>query len=396
MNILQISPNDNRIGGASGVALKIKEGLDKQNISNSFFCGIKNSNGLNIYEIPKKKIDRIKSFLLADDMSFFKTDFILETEQFKNADIIQCHNLHGWYFNLETLKKMAEKKPVVWTFHDQWPVTPHCAYSEEKIEDGFYKCPSLNVYPTLLWHNEKKLINKKRKIYNESKFNIVTPSLWLKEKLNGTVLENKPITLIHNGIDTDIFSPKNKIESREKLGLPKNKKIVLFISNNGVKTDFKGGGHFLKISKEFLNDTSVLFLCLGGNKTESRDNINFIKKTADENTLALYFSAADILLYPSLADNFPLVILESMSCGLPIVTFGIGGIKEVVTHKVNGYIAKYNATEDLLVGVNYILGLNTKDLEKISVESRDKIIKHFGLNKMVNQYIELYKSLLKK
>ena len=396
MNILQISANDNRIGGASGVALKIKEGLDKQNIPNSFFCGIKNSNSSNVYEIPKKKTDRIKSFLFADDMSFFKTDFILETKQFKEADIIQCHNLHGWYFNLETLKKMAEKKPVVWTFHDIWPVTPHCSHSEEKIENGFYKCPSLDVYPTLLWHNEKKLISKKRKIYNESNFNIVTPSLWLKEKLKGTILENKPTTLIYNGIDTDIFSPKNKDESREKLGLPKDKKIVLFISNNGVKTDFKGGGHFLKISKELLNDKSALFLCLGGNENESIDNIDFVKKTADENTLALYFSAADILLYPSLADNFPLVILEAMSCGLPIVTFGTGGIKEVVTNKVNGYVAKYNVTEDLLVGVNYILNLNTKDLEKISTESRDKIINHFSLNKMVNEYIELYKSLLKK
>ena len=85
-----------------------------------------------------------------------------------------------------------------------------------------------------------------------------------------------------------------------------------------------------------------------------------------------------------------------MSCGLPIVTFGTGGIKEVVTNKVNGYVAKYNVTEDLLVGVNYILNLNTKDLEKISTESRDKIINHFSLNKMVNEYIELYKSLLKK
>ena len=220
--------------------------------------------------------------------------------------------------------------------------------------------------------------------------------MWLKEKLKGTILENKPTTLIYNGIDTDIFSPKNKDESREKLGLPKDKKIVLFISNNGVKTDFKGGGHFLKISKELLNDKSALFLCLGGNENESIDNIDFVKKTADENTLALYFSAADILLYPSLADNFPLVILEAMSCGLPIVTFGTGGIKEVVTNKVNGYVAKYNVTEDLLVGVNYILNLNTKDLEKISTESRDKIINHFSLNKMVNEYIELYKSLLKK
>ena len=85
MNILQISANDNRIGGASGIALKIKEELDNRNIENSFFCGLKSSNLPNVFKIPKSKSDRIKSFLFADDMSFFKTDFILETEQFKKG-----------------------------------------------------------------------------------------------------------------------------------------------------------------------------------------------------------------------------------------------------------------------------------------------------------------------
>lgn len=397
MNILQISANDNRIGGASGVALKIKEGLEKRNISNSIFCGVKSSNTSNVIKIPKKKIDRIKSLLFADDMSFFKTDFILETKEFKDADIVHCHNLHGWYFNLETLRKMSQLKPVIWTFHDLWPVTPHCAYTfNEKIEDGFYKCPSLKLYPPLLWHNEKKLTNIKRDIYNDSPFHIVVPSMWLKEKLNDTVLKNKPTHLIYNGIDTQAFIPKNKEECRIKLGLPLDKKIILFISNNGVKTDFKGGGFFLQVSKDFLTNDSTTFLCLGGNKNEKVGNINFIQKTTNEETLASYFSAADILLYPSLADNFPLIILEAMSCGLPIVTFGTGGIKEAVIDKINGYIAKYEDTEDLVVGIKYVLNLNKNDLQKMSRDSRERVINFFNMDKMITEYLELYESILIK
>lgn len=396
MNVLQISANDNRIGGASGVALKIKERLDEQHIQNSFFCGLKNSETSNVFQIPKRKMDRIKSILLSDDMSFFKTDFILETKEFRDADIIHCHNLHGWYFNLTTLKKMSEKKPIIWTFHDMWPVTSHCAHAlEGGIRNGFYECPNLNIYPPLLWHNEEKLIDIKRDVYKNSSFDIVTPSLWLKEKLRGTVVENKPIHLIYNGVDTNIYTPKDKIKSRTKLNLPLNKKIILFVSNNGIKTDFKGGQHFLKISEQFSGDESIIFLCLGGDKNRKIGNINYVKKTTDEEVLSSYFSASDILLYPSMADNFPLVILEAMSCGLPIVAFDTGGIKEAVIDKINGYIAKHNDTNDLILGINYVLGLNENHLAKISADSRERIIKHFNADKMISEYFELYESVLK-
>lgn len=397
MNILQISATDNKIGGASGVALKIKSGLEKRHIPNSLFCGLKNSNAANIFKIPKVKMDKVKSFLLANDMSFFKTDYILETKEFEEADIIHCHNLHGWYFNLETLEKMSKKKPVVWTFHDMWPVTPHCAHSfEENIENGFYKCPNLKIYPSLLWHNEKKLMDIKRKVYDNSTFHIVVPSLWLKDKLKGTVLENEPTSLIYNGIDPQAYTRKDKTKCRVKLGLPVDKKIILFISIDKIKTAFKGGEYFLKIAEEFSNDDSVAFVCLGGNTNEKVNNVTYVQKTADEDTLSSYFSAADILLYPSTADNFPLVILEAMSCGLPIVSFDTGGIKEAVIDKVNGYIAKYKDLNDLLSGVRYILNMNAENREKISSNSRDRVIKYFSLEKMISEYLTLYESLIKK
>ena len=316
--------------------------------------------------------------------------------EFKSADIVHCHNLHSNYFNLSTLEKISAVKPVVWTFHDMWPITAHCAHAFDGAlkDNGFFTCPSLDIYPPIAWHNEKYLENKKSKIYKNSNFHIVTPSKWLAGKVSQSVLKDKPLSVIYNGIDTSVFKPRDKQKCRQELGLPAEKRIVLVVAKGGQFNPWKGGEYAQEAIKALKSDYRAFFVDLGGDTNQTADNVKMVSFIGNEDLLVKYYSAADMLLYPSIADNCPLVVLEAMACGLPVVSFNTGGIPELIEHKMNGYIAKYKDADDLKNGVEYLLNLPVHETEKMGQYSVNKIQAGFTIQKMTNQYIELYKSLL--
>jgi glycosyltransferase involved in cell wall biosynthesis len=410
MNILEINTLDTK-GGAAKVAYSLKTEMNKLGHKVSMYVKIKTSSDPEVYVIGKSNIlsrwlkkitgkdiggyfDRKIHEILATDIDLYNSDSILESKEFKEADIIHCHNLHGDYFKLSTLQKIAKIKPLVWTFHDMWPITPHCAHAYScPIKDGFFECPSLNEYKGISWHNESYLRNKKRRIYENSNFSVVVPCLWLKDKVKQTVLRNKELSVIYNGIDTSVFIRSDKILSRQELDLPVDKKIVLFLSI-GKNTSFKGWKYVLDIASHYKDDPNTIFLCIGGAKNYESStalaNIKYVDFVNSEEILAKYYSASDVFLSASLAETFPLTILEAMSCGLPVVSFDVGGVKEAIEHRKNGYLAKYSDGEDLLQGVKYILSMNEKQSIKMSSDSKNKILDNFSKEKMIREYISLF------
>lgn len=135
----------------------------------------------------------------------------------------------------------------------------------------------------------------------------------------------------------------------------------------------------------------------GGNSRQlNTTNVIYIEYVNNQELLAQYYSTSDIFLFTSLFENFPLVILEAMSCGTPIVSFDVGGVKEALIHKQNGYIAKYKDVNDLLNGIKYIFGLEKSDLEKNSQNSIQRVKENFTLDIMTENYIKLYKQILSK
>lgn len=403
MNILQINTADTR-GGAGKIAYNLKNELVKRGHQSSLLVSRKYArNDENIFLIrPENNLHRriLKklTYYLANDLDFSPSKHILKMPEFENADIIHCHNLHTNYFNLWTLIKISEIKPIVWTFHDMWPITAHCAHSfgGSLKKNGFFTCPSLDIYPPMAWHNEKYLENKKSKIYKNSNFHIVTPSKWLAKKVSQSILKDKPSSIIYNGIDTNIFKPLksdlNKL--RSDFNLPLDRQIVLILAKRGQSNPWKGGNYAQGVINAFKDDSRVLFVDLGGDINKSNDQIKIVSYIDNPEILAKYYSAADILLYPSIADNCPLVVLEAMACGLPIVSFDTGGIPELVEHKMNGYIAEYKNSIDLKNGLNYLLNLSPQEIEKMRQYSVDKIRAGFTVEKMANQYVELYRQLL--
>lgn len=397
MNILAINTFD-RKGGAAEVSWSIKAELEQRGHIVSLFVGNKHSNDAHVNTIRRSKwISRISRYL-ATDIDFWMSDEILKTEEFKKADIVHCHNLHGNYFKLSTLEKISRLKPVVWTFHDMWPITPHCAHALDcSVKDGLFQCPSLNMDQRLMWHNERYLSWKKKVIYRNSNFDVVVPSLWLKGKVSQSILSEKPIHLIPNGIDTSIFFKRDKLSCRTKHGLPQDKKIVLFVADGGKDNEWKGWGYTESVISYFKDKSEFLFICIGGNTSTEKylDGILYIPYIKERGVLSEYFSAADVFLFTSIAESFGMVLLEAMGSGTPVVSFDVGGAKDMIIHKQTGYIVEHRNTDDLIRGVEYVLSLPPDDFNKMSDQSAQRAKDGFSLQIMVDRYLELYTSILK-
>lgn len=403
MNILQINGADQR-GGAHEVGWSLHENLRRFGHNTSMFVDKKCSNDPLVFNFATPFYKKLLSRIFASDLDFFNSDQIIKTEQFKKADVVHCHNLHGGYFKLATLRKISKLKPIVWTLHDEWAMTSNCAHSfDGKQRNGFYTCPISRRIPFLKFKNDWYLCWKKKKIYEKTNFNIVSPSLWLQKRINGSILKDKKNFLIYNGIDPTVFKRMDKISSRKDLSLPLDKKIILFLAAGGSANTWKGWGNienFLVDNNTFKNDNSLV-VCLGGlekkysEKNTSGSQIISVPYIEDKNILAKYYSAADLFLLPSLADNFPLTVLEAMSCGLPVVSFDVGGVKEAVSHRINGYIAKYGNLDDIKNGIKYVFGLDKENYDKMSLSCQQRVKKNFSLDAMTNKYIDLYKQVIK-
>ena len=398
MRILQINTNDMK-GGAAKVAWRLQEGVRERGHTAQMLVGKKYSRDDQVHLIRpysrlRERIYRKLSYWLANDLDLFPSGHILRQPYFTAADIIHCHNLHSNFFNLGILPKMAAQKPLVWTLHDMWPITAHCAHSyDEGISSGFWQCPALEGYPPIAWHNEKYLENKKRSIYAQTPMHIVVPSHWLKEKVEQSILRDKPIQVIYNGIDTRIFKPMEQSAARRRLDLPQDKIIILFLAKRGQSNPGKGGQHAYAAMDALAHEKNLFFIDLGGDEDARDENILRKSFVTNEETLAAYYAAADIFLYPWLAESFGLVVAEALACGLPVVSFAAGALPELVDHQKTGYIARYADMQDLISGIRWLLGRSEYERRKMRDNAVAKISSGFTIDHMTRQYIELYEKL---
>lgn len=413
LNILEIGTNDIK-GGAAQVSWLLKKEMEKQGHSVTMAVGdkksldpmVKNVFDSSVNNFVSKLIGRNFyqrltyhiSYWMADDTFIPLAKRVSKTPEFINADIINAHNLHSNFFNLKELTTISSSKPFVWTLHDMWALTGHNSYSfecEHWIKGGC-SCVLPDSIPAHRWNNSTYLWNKKKNIYDCSKIQLVVPSRWLYDLVKISILKNFPIHLIYNGIDSETYTPSDKSLSRLKLGLPEDKIIILFASKAGKKYTRKGWEYAQQLINHTAHNENVMFICLGGSEDESiSPRLKFLPFTNDQSIISLYYSASDILVFPSLAENCPLTILEAMACGLPVLAFNIGGIPELVQHRQTGYVAESKNTVDFIIGFNWLLNLSDENRKKMSGACRKIILEKFTSRQMADNYLRLYNSLLK-
>jgi len=389
MKILFINKNE-LSGGSAQVCQELISGLEKEGLATSFFCAQKESAKDSVVKIKNPSWKKILAYLTANDLDRYYGKELIETAEFKKADIIHLHNISGHFFSLAALKEISRRKPVVWTFHDMQPIDHYFAHSfEEKPENGLFTGASPKKISNLIWWNRLYLKRRKISIYRDSVFQIVSPSSWLAEKIKLTALADKPLTIINNGVDTAKFYPTDKAQAKLKIGVPSDQKLILTVSDRGRKNVLKGGDFVQKLADHF---PAIQFISIGNDGASTEKNIRFEKKIYDHDILRSYYQAADLLLLPSYAENFPLASLEAMACGTPVVAFAVGGMSEQINHKIDGYLAQSQNINDLISGVNFIYATSA---EEIAQRCRRQIEEKFSAAGMVKKYLDLYPRLIK-
>lgn len=398
MNILHVNTFDTK-GGAGRVAFTLMQEQRCLGHKASLFVHRKYSQDPDVHELPSRTQDRLLSKIFATDIHFGNIAPLLKSQAYQEADIIHCHNLHGNFFPLGALKKIAASKPVVWTLHDMWSFTGHNVWGYDMPRESVMApsaIPLISATPALLWPNQAFLYREKKRIYAKTPLTLVPVSEWLTREVQTSILKEKTSHIIYNGIDTHTFQPKEKVASRTALGLPLDKKIVIFVSTGGKYNPQKGWAYTQDLIKDYQNASDLLFVCIGGSKQEDDNEgpVRHVNYVGDPETLARYYSAADIFLFTSVVENFPLVVLEAMATGLPILSFDVGGVKEAVSHGIHGYIAKYKDGKDLAHGLQTLLRNSPETLLAISTACRQKAEAFFRTEVMTRRYLDLYQACL--
>lgn len=277
-----------------------------------------------------------KLFGLNGRFSYFGTKQLVNKLKEFSPDIVHLHNLHSFCIDLPVLFKYLRESSVqvVWTLHDCWAFTGHCAHFIiercDKWKTGCYRCPQIKTYPKSYVDTSKFMYAYKRKLFTSVKnMTLVTPSEWLAGLVGRSFLKEYPVKVINNGIDLSVFEPTPS-NFREKHGIPRDKFIVLGVAFGWGKR--KGLDVFIELSKRLEQDKFQIVLVGTDEKVDKQlpQNIVSIHQTRNQTELAEIYTAADLFVNPTREEVLGMVNLEAIACGTPVVTFDTGGSPECI------------------------------------------------------------------
>ena len=312
--------------------------------------------GMNTYKIGTKfdfYIHVLGNFFTGKNGFFSKkqTLKLIQWLEKEKPDVIHLHNIHGFYLQVELLFSYLKEHniPVVWTFHDCYPFTGHCAYFDyagcDKWKTECDVCKyHAEVYPYALFKDNAKwsYYVKKAAFTGHENLTIVTPSTWLSELVKQSFLKEYPVRIIPNGIDLSVFKDKENEEKRKE----QEKKIVLGVAN--VWEERKGLKFFEQLPSLLGDDYRIVLVGVDKKtkkrleKVYSKSQLELITRTENTKALAVLYAKATVFVNPTLEDNFPTTNIEALACGTPVVTFETGGSGESVTRECGRVVPKGN------------------------------------------------------
>lgn len=412
MKVLMVNKAD-IIGGAARAAYRLHRALISQGVDSKMLVSSKKSDDDSVLADDSKKSKIFAAFVSKLDSmpvrfyknksrTLFNSAWISINKLGKivkeiNPDIVHLHWICGGMLRIGEIKKI--NVPIVWSLHDMWAFTGGCHYDEwcNKYKNNCGKCKVLNS--KFDYDLSRSVWNRKNRVFSKTEnITIVGLSNWLAEcAKNSSLLKKKTVVNLPNPIDTNKYKPIDKSVARELLNLPQNKKIILFGAMSATSDKRKGYSQLIdavnKIEEE--NIELVVFGNSGSKiKEDFKYKINFVGKLKDDISLQILYSAADVMIVPSLQENLSNVILESLSCAIPVVAFDIGGNSDMIEHKNNGYLAKPFDTYDLAKGIEWIL--NSENYSFLCENARNKAINEFDSKIVANRYIDLYKKIIDK
>lgn len=306
------------------------------------------------------------------------------------ADIIHLHWINFGFLSLRSLEKLFSLgKPVVWTMHDMSTFTGGCHYSREcqHYLTHCHDCPYLK-HPSAT-DLSYRVFEKKSQLFQKANLTLVSPSKWLADLArHAASTRHLPVYAIPNPIDLQVFKPEN---TKDELGLDPHKKWILFA---GVNTqDPRKGFAYFKAATHLLADCAHEWgvVVFGKTSPEALNDLGLEVKSLGSlpaHEVTKVYQAADVMVVPSLEDNYPNTVIEAMACGTPVVGFDTGGIPEQILHLRTGYVAQLHSAEDLARGVRFVL--ENKNYASLSEENVKIVTQRNAFEVVAKQYQRLY------
>ncbi len=313
MNVLHINTSD-IVGGAAIAGYRLHNALLDHGIDSNMLVGNKSSTSSRVESIRKHRIlDRgmvFASQLIGLNYTLTRSGSRLQAHRFyTDADVLNLHNLHGGYLNYLFLKKVIQSKPVVFTLHDMWAMTGHCAYSLrcDRWRKGCGHCPDRKTYPWIYLDNTRLEVWLKRSVFSHKNLHVVTPSRWLAGLAKDSLLGCHEITCIPNGLDLSVFRPLDKVQSRGILGIPHSPFVLCFASEY-LYDPRKGGDLLIRALKNLpVHIKNSMCLMTFGHTMDELTNAGIatinLGYISNDHLKSLIYSAADAFVLPSIADN---------------------------------------------------------------------------------------------
>ncbi|MFR5748985.1 MAG: glycosyltransferase [Thomasclavelia spiroformis] len=378
------------IGSTGRIVQDISEILTKKGIENYIYYG----QGKSSYKLAKKigtnldfRFHQFMSRLTGKHGTYSKkaTFKLVKDLEKIQPDVIHLHNIHGFYLNINILFEFFSRYDgkIIWTFHDCWPITGHCAYFDYvscfKWQNGCSNCPQKKAYPiTYLHDNSKQNWITKKNIFTKVKnITICTPSNWLADTVKKSYLSKYPIRVIPNGVDLKLFHPYVRKNENEK-------PVILAVAN--IWEERKGLKDIIKIAKVLENEFDFIVIGKQYRSHYSAKNIKFIKQTNNIKELAQYYSMADYFLNTTYEDNFPTTNIEALACGTPVITYDTGGSSESAINKFCLVVEKGNSEKV----INFLKENKFKKNSNIVNDCFSCAYLNFNKFNNYNIYINLY------
>lgn len=318
-----------------------------------------------------------------------------------DPDIVHLHWINQGFVSIAALKNF--NRPIIWTLHDCWPFTGGCHYPGacHAFEQSCGRCPMLasTFQPDL----SRWTFTRKQRHWNKLNLTLITPSQWMADMVRGSrLLGNKRIEVIPNGLDTTLYRPRNKKFAREMFNLPKDRPLLLYGAMNALNDTKKGFGLLIEALNRLSHDATHLgveLVIFGVAKGTSLPSLSIpariVGNLRDEFSMALLYTAADVTVVPSIEDNLPNVVMESMACGTPVVAFATGGIPDMITCDINGLLASLGDTQKLALCLAELLN-NEGRRNILGQEARKKVEERFAHTSIAQRHVALYQSVLRQ
>lgn len=398
--VLHISTHAD-FGGAAKSTSRLFKALRSAGASGEFISLTRDEESESLAFLPDSIEDRIrlaKQFLdearTSQAKGIASAPGLLEQINGSGADIVNLHWVNG-ALSIEDIGKI--RKPVVWTLLDMWAFSGGGHYpNDDGWQTGYANRSEHSIY-----QSEQETWLKKQRHWT-TPFQMIAPSHWLGRCVKKSALMHDwPLHVIPHPIDTVAWRPLAKDWARASLGLPSDKRLILFGAAGGTSDPRKGFDLLEQAMSQLPRDHTFEIVVFGDNVPArsgqpSGHTVHHLGLINNEPLLNMVYCAADLIVIPSRQDNLPNVALEALACGTPIVAFEGTGLADTVEHKRSGYLAKPYDAADLAAGIAWILGLDQPNYAELCINSRTLAETRFSNEQVAEQYMALYESVLAK